>query len=461
MSLFDPFGDFETRGYLRNHAGVKDPDIVKRLEHNAFSRNIGRALAALKDAPEINLARVQETHRILFSDVYPWAGQDRSQNASDLNITKGTIDFQLAPYVPRGVEHALKSANDIATFNSDPGKVIGELAYAHPFLDGNGRTITVVLAELARRAGFHIAWEETNKAEYLKALTQELNEPDKGHLTKYLKEYIQPGERSIERAASTLTTLPGLSVPVEASSKPTLTIVAGPNGAGKSSLTASGLFRDLPVVDPDAIARALQPDDPTSAATRAGKRALDLRRDYLNKGQSFVVETTLSGNSSLTLLDEARSHGFDIKLKYVGLGSSTLSKSRVAARVAAGGHHVPNDDVERRFDRSLKNLPEAISKSDHIEIYDNSGKQAHRLVAAIDRDHSLYRNAPKWATDAVFDSAQVDLTKAQTVVELERASARALDAARAGGVSDEIIRREMKNLARVQDRKKSREGHDL
>lgn len=29
---FDPFGDFETQGYLRNLAKEKDPDIVRRLE---------------------------------------------------------------------------------------------------------------------------------------------------------------------------------------------------------------------------------------------------------------------------------------------------------------------------------------------------------------------------------------------------------------------------------------------
>lgn len=33
---FDPFGDFETRGYLRNFAGEKNPEFVKRLEHEAF-----------------------------------------------------------------------------------------------------------------------------------------------------------------------------------------------------------------------------------------------------------------------------------------------------------------------------------------------------------------------------------------------------------------------------------------
>ena len=39
--IFDPFGDFETRGYLRNVFAEKDPAIIKRLEHQAFRQRIG------------------------------------------------------------------------------------------------------------------------------------------------------------------------------------------------------------------------------------------------------------------------------------------------------------------------------------------------------------------------------------------------------------------------------------
>ncbi len=44
---FDPFGDFATRGYLRNVAGEKDPNKVKRLEHGSFISEVLGALRAL------------------------------------------------------------------------------------------------------------------------------------------------------------------------------------------------------------------------------------------------------------------------------------------------------------------------------------------------------------------------------------------------------------------------------
>jgi cell filamentation protein len=73
---------------------------------------------------------------------------------------------------------------------SHPGTVMGYLAFGHPFLDGNGRTIMVVHCILAQRAGISIDWASTDKTAYLAALTRELNEPDKGHLDAYLKPFV-------------------------------------------------------------------------------------------------------------------------------------------------------------------------------------------------------------------------------------------------------------------------------
>lgn len=42
--MFDPFNDFEQVGYLRNHHGVKDPEIVRQLEHTMFRAGLDEAL---------------------------------------------------------------------------------------------------------------------------------------------------------------------------------------------------------------------------------------------------------------------------------------------------------------------------------------------------------------------------------------------------------------------------------
>lgn len=56
------------------------------------------------------------------------------------------------------------------------------LADAHPFLDGNGRTILLVFMELCHRAGFAIDWSRTTKDDYLAALSTEINQPSRAIL---------------------------------------------------------------------------------------------------------------------------------------------------------------------------------------------------------------------------------------------------------------------------------------
>ena len=91
---------------------------------------------------------------------------------------------------------------------SHAGEVMGTLAYAHPFLDGNGRTIMVVHTELATRAGIRIDWVRTDKQDYLAALTQELDRPGKGELDSYLKPFVGPAA-SRDVASTTLGTMRG------------------------------------------------------------------------------------------------------------------------------------------------------------------------------------------------------------------------------------------------------------
>jgi cell filamentation protein len=206
---FDPFGDFETQGYLRNLAKEKDPDIVRRLEHASFMTGIDAALERLAKIKRLAYPDMLETHRILFDAVYPWAGQDRRMTTPDLAISKGTVLFAHPDHIQRAVDYALTHGQDKEFMREKPGVVIGYLAYGHPFLDGNGRTIMVVHGVMAQRAGISIDWAATDKVGYLSALTKELDNPDQGHLDGYLKPFIR-GAVGTERLAAEIALAPGL-----------------------------------------------------------------------------------------------------------------------------------------------------------------------------------------------------------------------------------------------------------
>ena len=218
---FDPFGDFETRGYLRNVAGEKDPERIKRLEHEAFRARVEEALAALCIDRPLGYQDVLDIHKRLFGDMYPWAGQDRAATAPQLAVGKaGRYDLFAHPQdARRAVEHALGMAADPARMRAKPGEALGLLCYGHPLLDGNGRTLMTVHAELCRRAGIRIAWEDLAKADYLTALTRELEQPGRV-LDAFLAPHVRRPAASVAQDAERLQTLPGLGPAVSGAASP-------------------------------------------------------------------------------------------------------------------------------------------------------------------------------------------------------------------------------------------------
>lgn len=186
---FDPFGDYATRGYLRNVNGLKNPALIKREEHYAYKRNVQTATAYLQKQKTLSFKQVKQVHHLIFGDFYPWAGQDRGENAAHLLISKAGIEFQLPQFIATGVTYALNQAEDSAFMRAHPGTVLGNLCYAHPFLDGNGRTILTCFAELLRRAKMRIDWNSIHAAEYLRALAQEIEAPNHGYLDAYLQPF--------------------------------------------------------------------------------------------------------------------------------------------------------------------------------------------------------------------------------------------------------------------------------
>jgi cell filamentation protein len=206
LQVLDPFGDYETAGYLRNVYREKDLRVVGHLETAAFEQEIIPTLRFLEERHILNYEELVEVHSRLFNSVYPWAGQDRSTTAPNIAIAKAGFKtlFAHPKDVRRAAEYALRLGQDTSYLRTRPGEVFGQLAHAHPFLEGNGRTILTIFSDLARRAGFHIGWERIDKEEFLKTLTSELLGPGKGVLDRLVILHMRQGGLSVDRAASRL-----------------------------------------------------------------------------------------------------------------------------------------------------------------------------------------------------------------------------------------------------------------
>ncbi len=188
---------------------------------------------------------------------------------------------------------------------------------------------------------------------------------------------------------------------------PELTIVGGPNGSGKSTF-AIGHANNLGIsyLGADLIASELSPDDPFSARVSASRLFLERIHSALLRRQSFVVETTLAGRPFRHFVGEARERGFQITIVFVFLDSPATCVKRIRQRVALGGHHVPEADVRRRFDRSIVNFWHTYRQlADSWLLVYNSG-DSPRNVAIGDCDKTIIKIEPLFRIfKSVLDNA--------------------------------------------------------
>jgi predicted ABC-type ATPase len=153
-----------------------------------------------------------------------------------------------------------------------------------------------------------------------------------------------------------------------------LDLVVGPNGAGKSTfveLVLSPRRHGVPFVNADIIAAQRWPEDQQAHAYDAARVAAHTRAELIERREPFLAETVFSHPSKLELLDAATGVGYTVAL-HVLLVPEELSVHRVAYRVAAGGHAVPEDTIRARYHRV-----------DSARIWDNSRRDGPTEVASF------------------------------------------------------------------------------
>src|SRR5258708_26643890 len=153
-------------------------------------------------------------------------------------------------------------------------------------------------------------------------------------------------------------------------------VLAGVNGAGKSSL-GGALVRAhrIEYFNPDEAARKIQrvtgcaSNEANSIAWEMGKRRLEAA---ISNRLNYAFESTLGGRTIPALLVAAAQSGIEILVWFVGLSSPDQHIARVRARVAAGGHDIPEEMIRQRWDASRRNLVALMPHLTELKVFDNS-----------------------------------------------------------------------------------------
>ncbi len=165
---------------------------------------------------------------------------------------------------------------------------------------------------------------------------------------------------------------------------PEIYVFGGCNGSGKTTLATTILSspdNQLEFVNADIIAAELNPNDVDAAAIQASRLMLERLSTLSRQGTDFAFETTLAARTFGRFLRKCQAKGYRINLVYVWLESADLAVSRVARRVASGGHNIPEDIIRRRYERGRKNFVELyLPIANRFQAYDNS-RDNNSLVA--------------------------------------------------------------------------------
>ena len=102
-------------------------------------------------------------HGFLFEEIYDFAGQIRT-----VNLSKGNFRFAPVMYLSASLENVDRMPQQ--TFDQIVEKYV-ELNIAHPFREGNGRSMRLWLDHLLKaELGQVVDWSQVDKEDYLLAM---------------------------------------------------------------------------------------------------------------------------------------------------------------------------------------------------------------------------------------------------------------------------------------------------
>ena len=108
-------------------------------------------------------ASLQTIHRVLFEDIYDFAGKIRT-----VNLAKGSFRFAPLMYLDAALQNIDKMPQ--SNFDQIVEKYV-EMNIAHPLREGNGRATRIWLdCMLKKEIGMVVDWSKVEKDDYLLAM---------------------------------------------------------------------------------------------------------------------------------------------------------------------------------------------------------------------------------------------------------------------------------------------------
>ena len=150
---------------ITNKLGITDSPTLAREEERISKKSAARLFEQnlLNNMSSGTWTTLQDIHKVLFQDIYDFAGELRT-----VNISKGNFRFVPVMYLSEAVKTIESMPQN--SFDEIVEKYV-EMNVAHPFREGNGRSMRLWLdlmlcVELQKT----IDWSQIDKETYLSAM---------------------------------------------------------------------------------------------------------------------------------------------------------------------------------------------------------------------------------------------------------------------------------------------------
>ena len=150
---------------LENKLGItSSPALAEAEERISKKKAVELFESGILDTLEAGrFASLQTIHRVLFEDIYDFAGKIRT-----VNLAKGSFRFAPLMYLDAALQNIDKMPQ--SNFDQIVEKYV-EMNIAHPFREGNGRATRIWLdCMLKKEIGMVVDWSKVDKEDYLLAM---------------------------------------------------------------------------------------------------------------------------------------------------------------------------------------------------------------------------------------------------------------------------------------------------
>jgi len=168
---------YEDSDVLKNKLNIRDANKLFEVERHITDVKT-EVIYQLADKKKVfGKAFFLTIHKVLFEDIYEWAGKIRT-----IDIAKGTLFcrvFAIQEELDR-IFYELSNENYLLKYKDDELAIkmayfLSEINAVHPFREGNGRTQRLFMEVIAYKAGYHLDFSGITDQEMIEASYESFN----------------------------------------------------------------------------------------------------------------------------------------------------------------------------------------------------------------------------------------------------------------------------------------------